>query len=186
MPDFRLKFCTMYRTRSNPVTKAALCCKEEYFVCTRRVPDLWTATSNARDIRTSGKSTKFWSILEWRTFRIEHFAILQTMFIYYTHKQNTNCPTRLDVHHTRIHNTLMQLRSGDRKKNSPKFNCQAMPLGFHIIPAITEAFITLWDELFCSMSIPVHAMCYQPCCNYCFHLPIIFKSVVVKILLQWS
>jgi hypothetical protein len=92
MPDFRLKYCTIYGTRSNPVTKAALCCKEEHFVCTRRVPDLWKATANTTDIRTLAKITKFWSILEWRTFRVEHFAILQTLFIYSTHKQNTTCP----------------------------------------------------------------------------------------------
>ena len=55
MPYFRLKHCTMYGTRSDPVTKAALCWKEEHFVYTRRLPDLWTATANVRNIRTSSK-----------------------------------------------------------------------------------------------------------------------------------
>lgn len=48
----------------------------------------------------------------------------------------------------------------------------------------------VWDmmprnQLFYSLLIPVRFICYQPLCQYCYYLEIIFKFVAARVLLQY-
>jgi hypothetical protein len=64
------------------------------------------------------------------------------------------------------------------------FNCTVIPLHFHIVPAITEAFIISLNEVFYSLLISVRVLCYQPSCHNCFQLAISFKYMSDKNLIQ--
>lgn len=45
---------------------------------------------------------------------------------------------------------------------SSRFNSDAIPQLFHTFPTKTESFIVSWWEIFYSLLISVHVLCYQP------------------------
>jgi len=55
------------------------------------------------------------------------------------------------------------------------------PSTFHITPARTEAFIISWDEIFYSLMLSVHLLCYPSSCHNCLHQGIVFKFVAAAI-----
>jgi len=64
-----------------------------------------------------------------------------------------------------------------------RFHCTTVSPVLHILPAIVAAFMVSWDEQFYSL-LEVFVLFYQTSCHSCFHLTIIFKFVVARILLQ--
>jgi len=64
------------------------------------------------------------------------------------------------------------------------FNCIAAPILFHTAPTTTDAFIIQWDELFYSLFISVHVLCYHPSCHSCFHLTTILQFLVQRFCLS--
>lgn len=61
-----------------------------------------------------------------------------------------------------------------------KLKCAIILLHFHVVPTTSEAFITSWDRLFCSLLISVRVLCYQPS-RYNCHLAIIFQFAAAMI-----
>jgi hypothetical protein len=57
-----------------------------------------------------------------------------------------------------------------------QFNRTAIRWLFHIVPTITDTFITSWDELLYSLLLAVRALHYRPSYRNCFHLAIILNS----------
>jgi hypothetical protein len=69
------------------------------------------------------------------------------------------------------------------------FNCNqnnadliyCFPSTFHVTPARTKAFVIPWDEIFYSLMLSVHLLCYPSSCHKCLRRGITFKFVAATI-----
>ena len=67
--------------------------------------------------------------------------------------------------------------------DNKRFNCTAVTLFLHTVPATNEAFIISRGELFSALLIQVRVICYHLSFHNCFHFAFIFKLWPLKILL---
>jgi hypothetical protein len=64
------------------------------------------------------------------------------------------------------------------------FNCTAIPIILHVIPATPMGFFVSRHDFFYSLLLSVRVLCYQPSCHNCFQHVAVFKFVVARSLLQ--